>query len=201
MMPRSGGCPGCRSLSPRTASRGPSIAGSISKPRPSYSPRAPVGLSASTPSIASRMPASRSRRSDSAVIARPRPRRRHGRRTLIRSSQPRATPMRSFSSGQIQFWTTPAISSPSQATTHRSVRNSFRSSIASNEASVQSRGSQWSRNASYSARAMSRTWCGWTGRRTTPSGSGASGMSSRLRRSIRKIQRIGTRPSASRMAR
>ena len=53
------------------------------------------------------------------MIARASPRRRHGRRTLMCSSQPRLTPSRSFSSGQIQFWTTPAISSPSQATTHR----------------------------------------------------------------------------------
>ena len=45
------------------------------------------------------------------------------------SSQPRLTPRRSFSSGQIQFWTTPAISSPSQATTHRSVSSSGRSNV------------------------------------------------------------------------
>ena len=39
---------------------------------------------------------------------RARPRRRHGRLTLMCSSQPRLTPRRSFSSGQTQFWTTPA---------------------------------------------------------------------------------------------
>ncbi len=63
---------------------------------------------------------------EAAVIARARPRRRHGRRTLMCSSQTRLTPSRSFSSGQIQFWTTPATWSPSQATTHRSVSSSAR---------------------------------------------------------------------------
>ena len=62
-------------------------------------------------------------------MARASPRRRHGRRTLMCSSQPRWTPSRSFSSGQIQFWTTPAIWSPSQATTHRSVSSSGRVNV------------------------------------------------------------------------
>ncbi len=113
------------------------------------------------------------------------------------SSQPRVTPSFSFSSGQIQFWTTPAISSPSHATTHRSVsrsllRNRFRKS-----SSVISRDCQWSRNASASASKMARCWSGVTGRTSTPSGRGASGMSSRVGRRIMKNQRNGVKPAPS----
>ncbi len=100
-----------------------------SNPRPSYRPSAPLAFSESTPSIPSVIPTARKRSSEAAVIARARPRRRHGRRTLMCSSQPRLTPSFSFSSGQIQFWTTPAIWSPSQATTHRSVSSSGRAKV------------------------------------------------------------------------
>ena len=74
-----------------------------------------------------------------AEIARASPRRRHGRRTLMCSSQPRFTPSRSFSSGQIHVWTTPATWSPSQATTHRLVSSSSRAWVVRKSSSVHSR--------------------------------------------------------------
>ena len=95
------------------------------------------------------------------------------------SSQPRLTPSRSFSSGQIQFWTTPAISSPSQATTHRSVSSSGRAKVAVKSALghlamapvVAERlvlGVEDARGAGRPS----------TGRISSPSGSGASGIGS-----------------------
>ena len=100
-----------------------------------------------------------------AVMARPRPRLRHGRRTLIFSSQPRWTPSVSFSSVQIQVWTTPATSSPSQATTQRSVSSSDWPNVTWNSCSVWACAPQWSRNASSSASQMARWSSGRTGRK------------------------------------
>ena len=105
------------------------------------------------------IPASRSRTSEIAVSARARPRRRHGRRTLMCSSQPRSTPSRSFSSGQIQFWTTPATSSPSQATDPQArCRAPCARRSTGTVASVISRWPQWSRKASFSASKIGRQW-------------------------------------------
>ena len=127
-------------------------------------------------------------------MARATPRRRHGRRTLICSSQPRRTPSRSFSSAQIQVWTTPAISSPSQATTQRSVSSSALRTAAGTPPR-HSRAVLPVVPERLELGVEDRTMLvGSTGRNSSPSGSGASGMSSNVGRRMKKNQRIDRTP-------
>ena len=77
--------------------------------------------------------------------------------------------------------TTPATSSPSQATRHSSGRKLGGPKKRSNASSDSSDAPQWSRNASMSAAQILRWSSGSTGRISRPSGIGMSTMSSRSR--------------------